>query len=110
VPHSIPPAEKREIRLRVIVTGYMRFKSVIGNQVSVALETEKPTLRDVLNTLSQQFGKEIEDMVFDSSRKEVKRSVLILLNGQPYLNLRDRLNSPLKDGDEIALLPLMAGG
>jgi MoaD family protein len=96
--------------LKIIVTGYMRFKAVIGNRLPMVLEMEKPTLRDALSTLSQQYGKEFEDMVFDPYSKELKRSVLVLLNGQPHLNLRDRLNSQLKDGDEIALLPLMAGG
>jgi len=96
--------------VKIRVTGYMRFKGVIGNQVSIVLEIEKPTLKDALIALSLQYGKELEDMVFDPCNKEVKRSVLILLNSQPYLNLTDRLNSELKDGDEIALCPLMAGG
>ena len=96
--------------MKIRVTGYMRFKGVIGSQVSIVLEIEKPTLKDALIALSLQYGRELEDMVFDPSNKEVKRSVLILLNGQPYLNLKGRLNSELKDGDEIAFCPLMTGG
>ncbi len=88
----------------------MRFRSVIGDQGSIVLEIEKITLKDALITLSLQCGKELEDMVFDPHTKELKRSVLVLLNGQSYMSLRDRLNSELKDGDEITLSPLMAGG
>jgi molybdopterin converting factor small subunit len=96
--------------MKIVVTGYMRFKAVIGDQVPLVLKMEKPTLRDALNALSRQYGKEFEDLVFDPLNNVVKRSVLVLLNGQPYLNLSGRLNSELRDGDEIALCPLMAGG
>jgi len=96
--------------VKIRVTGYMRFKGVIGNQVSIVLEIEKPTLKDAFIALSLQYGKEFEEMVFDPHNKELKRSVLVLLNGQPYMNLRDRLNSELRDGDEIVLSPLMVGG
>jgi len=36
--------------------------------------------------------------------------VIILLNGQPYVNLGKRLDSELKDDDEIALGPALADG
>ena len=96
--------------MKISVTGYMRFKAVVGSQISIVLEMEKPTLRDALSALSRQHGQTFEEMVFDPSNKELRRSVLVLLNGQSYLNLRGRLNSELKDGDEIVICPLMAGG
>ena len=96
--------------MKILVTGYMRFKAMVGNQIPIVLEMEKPTLRDALSALSLQYGQTFEEMVFDPSNKELRRSVLVLVNGQSYLNLRGRLNSELKDGDEIALCPLMAGG
>jgi len=96
--------------MKIKVTGYVKFKAVMGNQAPMVLEIGKGTLRDALEALSRQYGKKFENMIFDPQTKEVKRSNLILLNGQSYLNLRDRLGSELKDGDEIALLPAVAGG
>lgn len=88
----------------------MRFSGVIDSRVALVLEREKPTLKDALIALSLQYGKKFEDMVFEPYNKEVKRSVLILLNSQPYLNLAERLDTQLRDGDEITLTPLMVGG
>jgi molybdopterin converting factor small subunit len=96
--------------MRIKVVGYSKFKAVRGNQVPVVLEIEKGTLRDALEILSRQHGKKFDDLVFDPLTKEEKRSNLILLNGQSHLNLRDRLCSELKDGDEISLLPVVIGG
>jgi hypothetical protein len=46
------------------------------------LEIEKPTLRDALSALSRQYGQKFEEMVFDASNKELKRSDLVLVNGE----------------------------
>ena len=92
------------------VTGYLKFKALIGNQVLLELEREKATLRDVLILLSRRYGNKFEEMVFDPQTKEIKRANLILLNGQSYLNILNPLNTELKEGDEITLLPVVAGG
>ncbi len=92
------------------VTGYLKFKALIGNQFPLELEREKATLRDALILLSRRYGKKFEEMVFDPQTKEVKSSNLILLNGQSYLNILNPLNTELKEGDEITLLPVVAGG
>lgn len=91
------------------VTGYLKFKALIGTQSLFELES-KSTLRDALILLSCRRGKKFEEMVFDPQTKEIKRSNLILLNGQSYLNVLNFLNTELKEGDEITLLPAMAGG
>jgi MoaD family protein len=96
--------------MKIRVTGHMKFKAVMGNQVSVVLEIEKGTLRDALEALSRQYGERFENMVFDPQTKKAKRSNLILLNGQSSLNLRHGLGSELRDGDEISLLPAVVGG
>ncbi|MBL7212700.1 MAG: MoaD/ThiS family protein [Desulfobacteraceae bacterium] len=92
------------------VTGYLKFKAVIGNQFLLELEAEKATLRDALRLLSRQYGKTFEEMVFDPQTREIRRSNLILLNGKSYLNVPNPFNTELKEGDEITLLPVVAGG
>jgi MoaD family protein len=96
--------------VKIKVIGYLKFKGLMGDGVSLELETEEATLRDALNVLSNQYGKRFEDIMFDPLTQEIKRSILILLNGQPYINLGKRLDSELKDGDEITFCPALAGG
>jgi hypothetical protein len=96
--------------IKIKVTGHSKFKAVMGERIPLVLEMEEGTLRDALETLSRNHGKTVEDMLFDPRTRGVKRSNVILLNGQPYLNLRDRLRSDLADGDEINILPALVGG
>ena len=96
--------------MRIKVTGYLKFKGLIGDEASLELETEKATLRDALKVLCNQYGERFESILFDPFTKEIKRSNLILLNGQPYINLGKRLDTELKDGDEITFSAVLAGG
>ena len=74
------------------------------------LEMENGTIGDALQALSIQYGEKFDSLVFNPGTQDVKRSNLILLNGQPYMNLRDRLKSELKDDDEIVFMPALVGG
>ena len=96
--------------VKIKVTGYLRFRGLIGDEVSLELEAERVTVRDTLKVLCNQYGERFESILFDPCTKEIKRSNLVLLNGQPYINLGRRLDSELKDGDEITLCPVLVGG
>ena len=96
--------------MKIEVTGYLRFRGLIGTGVSLELETEEATLRDALMVLCSQHGERLESILLDPSTGEIKRSNLILLNGQSYMGLGTRLDTKLKNGDEIALCPVLAGG
>ena len=97
-------------KVKIKITGYLKFRGLIGNEVSLELETEEATLRDALEVLCNQYGERFESFLFDPSTREIKRSNLILLNGQPYINLSKRLDSKLQDGDEISFRPVLTGG
>jgi len=96
--------------VKIKVTGYLKFRGLIGDEAFLELETEKATLRDALKVLCNQHGERLEGILFDPSTKEIKRSNLVLLNGQPYINLGKRLDTELKDGDAITFSPVLAGG
>lgn len=96
--------------MKIKVTGYLKFKGLIGDAASLELETEKATLRDALRVLCNKHGEGFENILFDPFTREIKRANLILLNGHPYINLVRLLDSELKDGDEITFCPVLAGG
>ena len=103
-------AGKRMPFVRITVTAYGKFRGLVGYEVSLELEAERATVRDALEALCNQYGEGFERTLFDPSTKEIKRSNLVLLNGQSYINLAGRLDSELEDGDEITLGPVLVGG
>ena len=96
--------------VRIAVTAYGKFRGLIGGEVCLEFEAERATVRDALNALCNQYGERVESALFDPSTGKIKRSNLVLLNGQPCINLAKRLESELKDGDEIKLGPVLVGG
>jgi molybdopterin converting factor small subunit len=52
----------------------------------------------------------LEKMVFESARQGLKPSILVLLNGVTHWNLKQGLATELKNGDEVELRPMAAGG
>lgn len=98
------------VLVKITVAAHGKFKGFINGEVALELEAEKATVREALELLCYQYGEGFENTLFDPSTKEIKRSNLVLLNGQPYINLASRLDSEVKDGDQITLLPVLVGG
>jgi molybdopterin converting factor small subunit len=96
--------------VKIKVIGYLRFKDLIGGEVSLELDAERATVKDALKMLCHQYGERFESFLFDPHTKEIKRSNLVLVNGQSHINLAGRLDCELKDGDEITLSPVLVGG
>jgi len=96
--------------LIIKVKGYLTYRDVIGGR-----ETERPddgsvTLLDFIRELAAEIGDDHGRALFDKENGAVGEAVAIMLNGVHYNHLPDRLNTVLKDQDEIAVFPPAAGG
>ena len=78
-------------------------------------EIEQPdniqvTFLDFVRDLAAEISGEHGRALFDDEAGTIGGSVAIMLNGVHYNHLPDRLNTMLKDQDEIAIFPPAAGG
>ncbi len=96
--------------MKIRVRGYLTFKEVIGDRLLQINDAEKVTLAGLLEKLSLECGDEVGTILFDPEIRGVRRDIAILVNGVHYTHLPDRLDSELKDGDEVAIFPPIAGG
>jgi molybdopterin synthase sulfur carrier subunit len=70
---------------------------------------EDVTVDKVLETLSQSHGKTFVDYVYDVKTHEVRGFLQFLINGKNTSSLNG-LQTKLKDGDVLAILPPVGGG
>jgi molybdopterin converting factor small subunit len=96
--------------LIIKVRGYLTYRDVIGWS-----EIEQPddipvTFLNFICDLAAEIGGEHGRALFDSEAGTIGQSVAIMLNGVHYNHLSDRLDTVLKDQDEIAIFPPGAGG
>ncbi len=66
------------------------------------------TVLDLLNQLCEEQGTKFSNTVFDDEG-QLRRYIKVLVNGRG-LHVLQGLNTPLSDGDVIALFPPVAGG
>ena len=69
---------------------------------------EAGPLGEVLDSLASSHDKEFRDRLFDDGGRP-RRFINIYVNGRDYRFL-DKLDTVLREGDIVALLPAVSGG
>ena len=72
-------------------------------------EDEKVTVDTVLKALAKRYGRAFVDYVYDGKTGQAKGFLQFLVNGASTSTL-DGLDTALKDGDVLAILPPVGGG
>lgn len=66
-------------------------------------------LASLLDELAGRFGDEFVKQLYSPREHRVRETVNVMINGR-RVDLRLELKTPLKDGDEVAIFPPVAGG
>jgi len=81
------------------------LQKLVGDKAEV--QAEGTTLREVVNQLAEQ-NEEIKTRLLDD-KGELRRFVNVYVNEEDVRFLQ-KLDTPLKDGDEVSIVPAIAGG
>lgn len=93
--------------LRIRVRSFAMIREAIGANVEVELE-EGARIKDLLNELTRGYGESFSKLVLDEGGG-LRPYVKVLLNGRD-IEFLNKLETGLKDGDEVALFPPVGGG
>ena len=96
--------------MEIRVKGFLTLRKAMGDQSTLVMDLEKPTIRGLLQELSDIFGEDFQNLMFDPDTREVRDHNLVLVNGRHCRNLPGGLDRKLNEGDEVALFPPVAGG
>jgi sulfur-carrier protein len=70
---------------------------------------EGTLLSELLNKIAASFGKQFIKEIFEPGQKDIKPMFTLMINGIVIGQLKG-IETPLKDGDNVVLMPLMTGG
>lgn len=70
---------------------------------------EKVTIAKVLQLLAERYGKKFINYVYKDETEEVRGFLQFLVNGRSASNV-EGVQTELKDGDVLAILPPVGGG
>jgi molybdopterin synthase sulfur carrier subunit len=91
--------------MSVVVRIPTPLQKLVGDKAEV--QAEGSTLREVIDGLAAQ-APEIKNRLLDDSG-ELRRFVNVYVNEEDVRFLQ-KLDTPLKDGDEVSIVPAIAGG
>jgi molybdopterin converting factor small subunit len=66
-------------------------------------------LSELLDKISEDYGKQFIQEVYDPIKKEMKASFVVMVNGV-LIDLLKGVNTPLKESDTVILMSLVTGG
>ncbi len=96
------------MKVRVEYLGHI--KNITDNKREEEIETsEDVTITGLLTQLSRKYGEPFRKAIYEPKGSDVKPNYIITVNGY-LLNQLKGLETRLKKGDHIALLPIVSGG
>lgn len=93
--------------MAVIVKFFANFREATGKEQEKIEDTEN--VDALLDELVKRFGKRLAEQLYESGSKKIRETVNILVNGRG-IGLLQELDTPLKDGDVVAIFPPVSGG
>ncbi|MEM3699297.1 MAG: ubiquitin-like small modifier protein 1 [Candidatus Bathyarchaeia archaeon] len=97
--------------MRVSVRFFTSLREIVGKREETLefSDSEKVTIDSVLKRLSERYGKDFDDYLYDSRTGEVKGFLQFLINGRSASTLKG-LATELSNGDVLAIIPPVGGG
>ena len=95
--------------MKVKLNGFLTLREHFTSLPSLELQ-EGSTLRDLLQNLPPVILQAVEAREAGSNDVRKLGTYAILINGVHYSHLPEGLETPLKESDQIAVFPPIAGG
>ncbi len=93
--------------MKVNFKSFGLLRRLLGNKI-LELEVQEPaTIQDVIERVLEIGGPEVKNLVVDGDR--ISGNLIVMLNLKDT-NTLDGANTPVEDGDEVAVLPHVQGG
>jgi molybdopterin synthase sulfur carrier subunit len=95
-----------EDKMIIQVRAFANFRDILGRDLRVELR-EGSSIKELLDSLCNSHQR-LKSAVFDDSGKV--REYIILMKNRKDVDSLEGLKTTLSEGDEVAILPPVAGG
>lgn len=94
--------------MKVEIKFFTSLREITGKKVEEVQLRNAITVEELLTQLSEKYGKEFREYLYNKEGK-VHGYLSILVNGKST-NVLQGLDTKLKEGDTVAILPPVGGG
>ena len=96
------------LKVKVEYLGYIKKKIGSEREEEVAIK-ENALVADLLSVLSREYGESFRKAVYEPNGIDVKSNFIVTVNGY-LLNQLNGIETRLKDGDRVVIMPIVSGG
>ena len=93
------------IKVHTILT----LKKVIGQAEMEVSFPEGSTVAAVLHWMAEKWGEKLSSLLFEPEGGELLPRIRLMVNGRD-MGFLDGMSTVLRDGDELLIMPPVAGG
>ena len=94
--------------MTVEVKFFTSLREITGKKVDEIQLQDTISVEELLTQLASKYGKKFEDYLYNE-KGQVRSHLSILVNGKST-NVLQGLDTELKEGDTVAILPPVGGG
>ena len=95
--------------MKVTLHTILGLKRIIGQRLTEIDLPYGSTVEELLAVLKERWGDKLSGRLFDPDSGAVLPHVRIMVNGQTIQFLQG-METPLKEGDDVLILPPVSGG
>jgi molybdopterin synthase sulfur carrier subunit len=95
--------------MKVKVKFFALVRELTGKREEIVDLDDHATVRTLLGKLVEEHGAKFRDYIFDPASKEPRGHVQFLMDGR-NVTLMQGLDTALKEGTSLAILPPVGGG
>ena len=95
--------------MKVTIHTILTLKRIIGARKLDVDLADEASVEDLLSLMKKRWGEELSSHLFNPQSGCLIPHVRIMVNGR-QIEFLNGIDTPLTDGDEVLILPLVAGG
>ncbi len=95
--------------MKITLHTILGIKNAIGQRLTEIELPQDSTMENFISYLKERWGKELTSHFFDPDTGAVVAYVRIMVNGR-MIQFLEGMKTPLKDGDEVQIIPPASGG
>ncbi len=97
------------MRIKVEYIGHIK-EIIRSGRVEELEVAEGTSLGDLLSMLAEKYGESFKKAIYEPGNPDAKQSFIITVNGYLLNQLSHGIETKLKHGDHIILMPIVSGG
>jgi len=95
--------------MKIIVHTILGLRKALGQKKTEIDLSEGAVLEDLFSSMKEKWGEKLHTHLFDPETGEVLSHLRVMVNGQT-IHFLQGMETPLKEDDEVLILPLISGG